>query len=159
MKKGFTLPELLITVGIFSILITVLGNVFANIVEARLKGEAQAAVAREASYLVTRFGYDVGRATAITLPSVNQSGSQLNLTIAGTTYDYKLDNGKLLFGTVGTEKEVTGSEVRITDFSVTRMQDMSSRGSAKISITISTNDTIPGAQVIERTIGMTYATR
>ncbi len=103
-QRGVTLVELLLYMGIFSILLMVLVQLFSTIVNVSLEAQATSAVSQDGRFILNRIIYDVRRAdaTTITSPSTSQYGVQ-NPTIKvlqftttdGTTYKYWLSGGNL----------------------------------------------------------------
>lgn len=90
--SGFTLVELLLAMGIMSILMTIIMRVFLQIIEMRLDSEAESAVAQDSRYVYSRLAYDIGRASSITTPAnPGDTSSTIVLVIEGTTYTYAVD--------------------------------------------------------------------
>jgi prepilin-type N-terminal cleavage/methylation domain-containing protein len=57
-QKGFTLIELIIYVGIFSILIGVMSAMFGSILDVQLESEATSSVDQDGRYLLSKLTYD-----------------------------------------------------------------------------------------------------
>lgn len=111
MKKhsGFTLVELLISMGIMTVLLTILSQVFGSIIAMRGKTEAVSALAQDSRYLVLRLAYDVSRSSSILVPAVGNNGSSLTLVIGGQNYVYTLSNGNLNLSVAGGPAQVLNS--------------------------------------------------
>jgi prepilin-type N-terminal cleavage/methylation domain-containing protein len=91
--KGFTMVELLLYMGIFSILLVVLMQLFTSILDVHLESQATSSVDQDGNYILARLTYDIHNASAITSPALGVSSSTLQLT-GGPTYS--LNTGKLL---------------------------------------------------------------
>ena len=94
-NSGFTLTELLVYMGIFSIILVIITQMFVSILQAKLDTQSTGSVEQDSRFLVQRFIYDLQRATAITSPASGQSNS-LTLTINGQPYTYQLTGTNLL---------------------------------------------------------------
>lgn len=155
-KKAFTLVELLVTMGIFTALFSVLAQVFASVVEARLKSEVETQLAREQGWILARMAYDVHRAESIESVGV---GSTLNLTIGGVSYSYQVIDGMLYFGPAGAIRPILDHEIEATELVVTRMQDMAGTESVQVNLTLRARTELAGNLERERMVNTTYATR
>lgn len=94
-NSGFTLTELLVYMGIFSIILVIITQMFISILQAQLDTQSTSSVEQDSRFLVQRFIYDVQRASAVTNPTSGQSNS-LTLTINGQPYIYQIIGNNLL---------------------------------------------------------------
>lgn len=84
-KSGFTLAELLIYMGIFSIILVILTEMLFSIFQAKLDSEATSSVEQDSRFIVQRLIYDVHRAQSA---SVTNSNHTLTLKINNINYIY-----------------------------------------------------------------------
>lgn len=96
LQKGLTLIELLVYMGLFSILLIPLMRLFASIIAVRLESEATSAVIQDGRYILSKLSYDIHRASDITSPVLGSSDSTLHIRGTGIDYTYKLDGGNLV---------------------------------------------------------------
>jgi len=94
MKKkltlGFTQIELIISMGILLILISVLMTVFGQIVDVQLESKAISSVDQNGRYLLARLTHDMQSADGIVLPaSAGQVSDTLQITVNSINYIYK----------------------------------------------------------------------
>lgn len=159
-KSGFTLVELLISMGIMTILITVLAQVFGSILTMRSKNEAVSALAQDSRYVVERLSYDVARSSGITLPTVGNSGSSLTLVIGGVNYVYTLQDGSLLLSVGGAASDRLNSiGTTITSLSFSRNNVLGGKASVGLAMTLRATTIQPGTQSQTRDINTTLVTR
>src|SRR5688572_12402979 len=93
---GFTLVELLITMGLLSIFMLVITDIFAAVVDVRTESEATSAVSEDSRFLLARLSYDVQRASAVTTPAaLGGASGTLGLTIGGVAHTYAVSGGNL----------------------------------------------------------------
>lgn len=154
-KHGFTLVEMLIVMGIMSILIIILSQVFGSILTTKLRSEATTAVAQDSRYLLTRLSYDIGRASDIT----SSSGSTLTLSVDGVAYVYALVGDTLTLSVGGEPPQALSSVgTRITQLSFTRT-DLALNKSVQIHLTIDPLEAPPGGAELSRELTTTVALR
>ena len=101
MKRGFTIMELLIYMGLTAILLVVLTDIFVSILGVQSESTASSSVEQDGRYILARLSYDLPRASAIVNPSgLGQAAtSSAILTIDGANYTYDGSTGNLLMGT------------------------------------------------------------
>lgn len=157
-QQGFTLLELLLYIGLTSILITIMSQVFLATLGVRLESQNTTSVQQDGRYILARMAYDIHRAKSITIPSLGQTAMGMTLVIEENgideTYRYTVEGRDLLL-TVGTQSATLNSQGSgITSLSVTRLGNSDTISSAKdtLSISLALEDSATvsaGAQVLE----------
>ncbi len=71
-QTGFTLVELLIYMGLLTIMVLIFTDIFTSIIDNQLGSENTSNVADDGRYIYSRFIYDVNRADSIVSPGVQQ---------------------------------------------------------------------------------------
>src|SRR5207253_6251537 len=90
-KRGFTLVELLIYMGILAILIYVLTDILYSFVSTQASSESNAAVTQDGRYIYSRLIYDINRAQSVSGPAnLGDSSNNISLVINGTNYSYSV---------------------------------------------------------------------
>lgn len=84
-QNGFTMIELLLYMGIFSILLVVLLDLLTMILGAHTESQATSAVDQDGNYIMTKIAYNIHRATTINPSTYAVSSNNLELT--GTSFD------------------------------------------------------------------------
>ncbi len=154
-KSGFTLVEMLMVMGIMSILVVILSQVFGSILTMKLRSEATTAVSQDSRYLLSRLYYDISRASDIT----STSGPTLTLTISGVSYVYALDNDTLTLAVGGGSPEaLTSVGSRVTTLGFTRT-DLGLKKGVQIHLIITPVITLPGGADLSRELTTTVAIR
>lgn len=124
LKIGFTLVELLLYMGIFTILLTVTLQMFGSIFDVQLESQATSAVEADGRFILTRFSYDLSAAQSISVPvAPGNSDPTLSIIINGQTFTYSLNNGNLLLQNqgAGTSDQLNSSETSVSDVSFLRL--------------------------------------
>lgn len=95
-EKGFTLVELLLYMGIFSILLVVLLQIFTSILSVHAESQATSSVNQDGSYIMARLSSDIRRASAVVIPTLGASSNSLHITGNAIDETYALNGGNLL---------------------------------------------------------------
>lgn len=110
--RGFTIIELLVYIGLTSILIALMSQIFLATLGVRIESQSTTNVQQDARFILSRVAHDVRRASSITAPSIGQTGSTLTLVIneqgADETYTYSIQGTDLLL-TVGSDSDPVNS--------------------------------------------------
>lgn len=140
-KKGFTIVELIVFMGLFSILIVVLTQILSSALSLQLESESKSNVEQDGRYILERMMYDINRTQgyninsagtvtppvitpAIVTPAANgASATSLKLNVGGNSYLYSLDGSNNLTLSVngGTADMLNGFDTSITNLTFTRI--------------------------------------
>ncbi|MFA9288340.1 MAG: PilW family protein [Weeksellaceae bacterium] len=159
-KNGFTLIELVIFMGLFSILLLALTSMFTALTSAQIETQAYSAVQSDSQYLVNRLHYDISRADSITTPaSAGTTATSLVLVIGGQTQTYSVSNGVLSLTTPTGTVRTHSPRTTISNLLFRRIGNTSGRHSLQITATITTTISQPGPAEttdILTTVGIRY---
>lgn len=121
-KKGFTLIEILIYMGILSALLVIFVDMFATLVNKQLEVESDSAIQQDSSYILSKFSYDFGLAKAIVVPAAPGSPSaSLKLLLGSSHYDYFLKDGNIISSNSGILNQLNSSETSISNLTFQRL--------------------------------------
>jgi len=129
-NSGFTLIEMLLYIGIFSILIIVLFQLLTSIFDVQLESQSTASVAEDGRFLLNRFAYDIGKANSISFPdSVGSQSSTLGFIVGSTTYTYTLSNGNLMLtnSALGISNQLNSVNTTVSDINFLRLADINNK--------------------------------
>lgn len=145
MKKnqGFTLIELAVYIGLFSILLIVLTEVFTSALDDRLEAESSSQVVQDGRFILARFMYDINRAESIAAPAVlGEQANSLQIIISGAAYTYSLNSNNLeLTNNFGINKLNSG-DTTISNLNFKRLGNISGKNTIQINFTL-TSKTVP----------------
>ena len=157
-QRGFTIVELLIYMGILSVLLVVLVQIFTALVDLRLESEASSGVEQDGRYLLTRMVYDVHRAQSISTPvNLGESGNTLVLSIGGENYQYSLSGTDLIFTTPTESYQVNGYETDVSNVSFRKLGNDTGRHSIQITYTVASKTQSAGGpetKTVTTTVGL-----
>ncbi len=135
--KGYTLIELLIFLGMLSILLVVLSQVFGSIIDTRLESESTSSIVQDGNLLLNRFMYDIARASAINRPNVvGATDTTLDLTISGVNYLYALNSGNLQLTVNSTAYQLNSIDSTISNLTFKRIGNDDGKDTIQLGYTV-----------------------
>lgn len=121
-RQGFTIIELLLSIGLLTILLGVLTNFLLTTLDVQLRMTSLSNVEQDARYLALRLEYDVRRATGMTIPAIDgQTDARTVLLIDESSHTFSTQNGSLMLTSPAGTDALTSAGVTITNFSVMRV--------------------------------------
>jgi len=140
LSKGFTIVELLLYMALFSVLITIVSNIFMDTMQLQLQSQSTSVVTQNMDYIFARFGYDIYKASGITTPaSAGQSGPVLTINISGQSYTYSLSGSNLILTTPAGSFTLNTPDVSVTAFTATHLDGFSAKPNIHIGLTLTSN--------------------
>ena len=122
MKKSFTIIELLLYMGILSIILFIFIDLFISMSRLRTETQAISNVQQDTSYLLNKFIYDIHQASTISIPATPLAQSNtLNLIINGTSYSYSSQSGNLNLYDGINNYQMNGYDTTLTNLLFTRL--------------------------------------
>lgn len=158
-QRGVTIVELLLYMGLLSILIVILVDIFVSIMDVQAESEAYSAVTQDGRFITTRLVNDIHNATNILTPPTNGSQSAtLQLIIGGVTYSYAVTNGNLtLTNNFGTDV-LNGYNTTVSNQLFRRYGNTNGKPTVQISFTL-TGKTLQHKGVEKKDYQTTGSTR
>lgn len=155
--KGFSLVELLVYMGLLSVLVGVLSMVFASIVDVQLRSESASSVDQNGRYILSKLLYDVRSATSVSTPaSPGNTSSTLQMLVNNITYTYSLNGTNLqLVNNYGTNV-LNGYDTQVSAVSFKRLGAGDSNDTIQVSFTL-TSITQPHGRAESRTFQTTLS--
>ncbi len=159
-QLGFTLIEMLLYMGILSILIGVITTIFAQTMDMQMESESTSEVDQSGRYILMRLVTDIHDASQIISPAaLGESTNTLTIQINGITYTYALDANNNFTVSDGTETFLLNQQsTQVSDVQFTRLgDDLSKKNTIKISYTVKsliTTHTGNETKVFNTTVGI-----
>lgn len=144
-NAGFTLVEFLLYIGLLSIFLVILSDIFVSVVELKLGTESVSSAEQNARFITSRLIYDVHRASSVTAPAtLGATSSSFALVIGGVAYTYQLNGVDVeLTNNFGSFK-LNDSEVTITNPIFQRIGNSGGKPTVKINFTVTSRTERPG---------------
>ena len=135
--KGLTLIELLIYMGIFSILILAMVGLLATIFDVQLEAQSTSDVSKDGRYIVNKLTYDINNATSASVPAVGVQGQTLVMSDGIITYTYNLQGGNLTLtnSILGTTDQLNSVNTTVSNLSFLKLSDTKSKNVNTITAT------------------------
>lgn len=142
LEQGFTLVEVIITMGLLSIFLVVLATIFTASVDVQDRSRGYSSVSSDGRYLLARLNYDIARASATTTPgSLGGNSGSLVLTIGGGTYTYSTSGSGLQLTTPAGSGMLTSGDDIISGLTFTRLGNSGGLETIRYSFTLTSKNT------------------
>lgn len=142
-QRGFTQIELIVSMGILMILISILTTLFGQIVDVQLESQAISSVDQNGRFLMARLTHDMQSAQSIVLPATPgqvTDSLQLNLNSINYTYSVSTSGNLVLKNNNGTDVLNTNA-ASISALTFKRIGSGDSNDTVQVSFTVSTRTT------------------
>jgi type II secretory pathway pseudopilin PulG len=97
LRAGFTLVELLVYMGLLSIVLVAMTTIFTTIIDTQLNAQTTSYVSQDGRYIYSRFIHDINNATSVQAPAgLGSTSASLVLTKDGTQVTYALSGNNLV---------------------------------------------------------------
>jgi hypothetical protein len=135
-NSGFTLVELLVFIGLFSILLTVLTQMFVTIVETQLDSQATSEVSQDSRYILNRLMYDIHRADSLTSPALGVYASSISLRIGTDTYIYNKTGNNLFLSINGVDSQLNSHDTIVPNVQFQRLGNATNPALIQVNYTV-----------------------
>ncbi|OGG34950.1 hypothetical protein A2363_01875 [Candidatus Gottesmanbacteria bacterium RIFOXYB1_FULL_47_11] len=158
-KKGFTIVELLLYMGLLTVFTVIMTHMFTSILDVQLESVATGAVSEDSRYLYGRLTYDIKRAASIvTPPVVGETTDSLTIMIGTVANTYRMSGDAIVLVNDAGVNRLNGSATRISGLSFQRLGKAEGKNSIRIAFTIdSTTQKVSGPET--KTVTTTVALR
>ena len=135
-QRGFTLIELLIYMGLLSIFLVVLSQIFGTVLDAQLESQSTSAVHRDGRFILSKLTYDIHKAQSIVTPAaIGNQSTNLQLTIDGINYTYSVYNGNLEITNGVETNNLNSGDTSVSGLSFTRVGNTVANAKNTVQIT------------------------
>ena len=159
---GFTLVELLLYMGIFSILLVVLLQIFTSILSVHAESQATSSVNQDGSYIMARLSSDVRQASTVVIPTLGASSNSLHITGNAIDETYSVNGGNLLLtnNSTGTTDQLNSVNTTISiNFTALGNSGPNSKVTVQIVLTTTSKIVRVGSNLQTQTFETTVGTR
>lgn len=156
-KGGYTLIEMLMYMGLLSILLVVMVDLFASSLDAQLESQSISIVNRDGRFLISRLSYDINRAQSIVSPALGSQQATLQLSIGGVSYTYTANNGNLQLTNNNGTDNLNGFDSTVSNLSFQTLGNTNGKHTVKVQFTVTSKVTrVSGAETktFQTTVGI-----
>ena len=157
-KRGFTLMELLLYMGLLAIFLLVLTQVFLSSLDSLLESQANSTVEQDSRFIFSRLNYDLAQADSLSTPTLGQTSSSLVLTRSGGQLTFSLQGNNLVITDSTGTYQLNSYATDVTNISFTRLGNSGGKNSMQVAFTIKSK-TLKGATEESKTFNTTLGTR
>lgn len=139
-NSGTTIVELTLYMGLLSIFIVILFNLFTAILSTQTRSTAVSLVQTNGNFLLTKLTRDINQTDNIILPlAIGASSTSMILTVGTTNATYALFNGRLVLTDISGNYNLNDSDTTVSDFVITKLGNSGGKPGLQISFTITSN--------------------
>jgi len=161
-QKGFTLIELVIYIGILSILLAAMTTLFSSIVDVQLDSTSTSSVNQDGRYLLSKLLYDVKSSSAIVTPATpGTPTSTMQITINSINYTYSVNsnnNLQVVNASTGNTDVLNSYDTSVSGLTFTRIGTGGSSDTVRVSYTLTSRNTernnVKETKTFQTTLGM-----
>ncbi len=161
-QKGFTIVELLLYMGIFSILLVVLLDLLTAILGVHTESQSTSAVDQDGNYIMTKLTYDIHRSATITPSTLGSPSNSMEFTGTGFDETFSIDGSNNLIVTDNTVTPHVNYQLNgpntTASISFTPYGNTGGKASVKVALTLTSRITQKGgivqSQAFSTTVGM-----
>lgn len=140
LQRGFTLIELVLYMGLMTILIGALSTIFTTIVDVQTESKSTSSVDQDGRYILAKLLYDFQGNTPVVINTPSSLGTpstSLVLTLSGTSTTYSVNgsNNLILTNSYGSN-QVNSSDTSVATFSATRIGNGSTTDTVEVNFTV-----------------------
>lgn len=158
-QRGFTIVELLIYMGILSIILGILSMIFVQIIDSQLESQATSSVEQDSRFLLSRFMYDINHASSIVSPALGATSNSFQIVREGVTYTYSINGNNDLQVATNTETDtLNGYDTSVSGLSFQQLGKLGGENSVRIELTL-TSRTLRKSGPETRNVQTTVSTR
>jgi len=157
--RGVTIVELLIYMGLMSIFLVVLLDIFTTTLQTKLSSESTSGISQDENYILAKLSYDIGNASAVTQPTLGVNGNSLQITINGVAVKYSLIGGNLIRNAAGVPMALNGLDTSLDSITFTNMGNPGGKPTIRIIYTVRSKIVLSGGQQQTQTVTTTVGTR
>ena len=139
-NNGFTLIELIIYMGIFSMVLLIMVQLFGSVMDVLTESQAKSSVTQDEEFINLRLDYDLKRASSVVSPSnLGDSSQSLQISVNGETYVYSLSNGKLVLSNNSGVYSLNGFDTTVTNLNFKKVGFANGKNSIVVTYTLTSN--------------------
>lgn len=158
-SQAFTLIELMIFMGIFSILIFILTDIFIISLKTKTSAESTAVINQDGRFIFAKLTADINNANSISSPVLGTSSSSIDLILYGVpeTIRFNDSSGNIELVTGGKTDVLNSVNSKISNLAFTRLGNIGGKNTIRINITLQSRQIVNNNHEVislETTVGL-----
>lgn len=156
-EKGFTLVELIMSIGILAILLTILTNAFGSILDVQLDSVATSVVDQDGRYVLAKLVHDTQNASAISQPAVGSSSGILQITVNSQNYTYGSNSGNFQITDNTSTENLNSTDTAVSGLTFQRIGTGNIYDTVRMSFVLTSRSVlrgVPETKTYQTTLGL-----
>jgi type II secretory pathway pseudopilin PulG len=157
-QSGFTLVELLMYMGLLSLLLVALTTIFVAIIDTQLNAQTTSYVAQDGRYIYSRLIADIHKASSVQAPlNLGDTTNALQMTVSSSSATYSLTDGNLVMTDSSGSHIMNSFGTTVSGLTFTRIGNVNGKHTFRINFTVSGNreaDSSPEVKDFQTTAGL-----
>ena len=154
---GFTLLELILYMGLLSILLLVFIQIFTSSIDVQLNTQATSSVSQDGEFILEKLNYDLHRAQNIIIPNLGEQSNHLQITIDGVNYTYEVNNGNLSLTNGSGTNTLNSYDTTVANMNFKRLGSESGKNTITMTFTLTSKTILrsgPDIKDFQITVGL-----
>jgi type II secretory pathway pseudopilin PulG len=135
-QKAFTLVEIILFMGLFSILLFVMLDLFTVSLQIKTKAESVSSIHQDGRYILEKVMNDLNNSQFIISPALGNSSNTLQFVLYGSPRTYRLNNNNFEYIDDTGTHVLNSYDTQITQLSFSRYGNTNGRNTLSVNITL-----------------------
>jgi hypothetical protein len=156
LQNGVTIIELVVYMGLMSIVLLLLLNIFVATLNTKLETESTSAVNQDTRYILSKLIYEINNADSVASPVLGASGTTLRIVKSGVSSTYQLTGDNFTITTGSTTLNLNGTDTSVSAINFKNIGNVSGKATVQVTYTVTSRITVDGgmqSQTINTTVG------
>jgi hypothetical protein len=157
-QSGFTITELLVYMGILSIILVILLEIFVSVLSVKTESKSTSSVHQDGRFILSRLMYDINRAQSIKIPAnLGEEADTLKVGVDGIDYTFFENGGSLwLENDMGVD-QLNSVGTAVSDLGFRRLGNINGKNTVKVNFKLTSKvrrETGHEEEYFQTTIGL-----
>lgn len=137
LKKGFTIIELTIYIGLMSVLILVISRIFISSLDSQIESKSVSSVQQDGRFIIAKLSHDIALADSIITPaSPGAQTTTLVLQTAGQNTQYSLSGNNLIYTTSLGQDRLNSTTVSVENITFLRIGNPGGKNTISVDLVL-----------------------
>lgn len=155
--KGFSIIELVIYIGLMSVLLLVISRIFISSLDIQTESKAASRVEQDGRFILAHFAYSIANSDEITTPvAIGDESQSLVIEEDGTPLTYSVNNNILELTENGDTNRLNSPATAVSGLTFQKIGNPGGKDTIRVEFTITSTDAseaVPETQTYQTTFG------
>ncbi|MBI4080641.1 MAG: prepilin-type N-terminal cleavage/methylation domain-containing protein [Candidatus Levybacteria bacterium] len=157
-ERGFTLVEMIISMGLLLILLLVFAQILSSLLDVQIESESTSYLQQDNRFIVLRLTRDIHEVSTIIIPgSVGEQSNTLQIQVDGIDYTYTVQNNNLILTDNSGSYALNSHDTTVSNLSFHRLGKINGKNSIRVQLRLTSKAQQakgPDIRDIQTTIGL-----